>query len=144
MIQAADEEADDALASPVRGGDDVDDEFDPDIRLATNWRNQRVEAERGHISADGVHTKIGLEGREIPVTALPVEGQYLDAAGHDALHKNEREVRVAGPTSSGDKDVFLQPVALDQEGIQRALPVGDGAEWHVSGPGEIPVGWRKR
>ena len=143
LIQAADEKADDALASPIRGGDDIDDEFDPDIRLATCWRNQRVEAERRDVSADRVHVQVWLDRKEVSVSTLPIEREYLDAPGHDALHENEREIGLSRPASPGNEDVFLQSAALEREGVQQAIAIADGAKWDVAAVSELLPRWRE-
>ena len=41
--------------------------------------------------------KVFPKAEQVPVSPLPVQGQYLDALLHDALHQNERQVRLTGP-----------------------------------------------
>ena len=74
MIQAGDQEADDALAAQIGVGDDVHDGLDPDVGLAVGRRDERVESERRDLSADRVDPQVGSKGTEVPVTAFPIEG----------------------------------------------------------------------
>lgn len=59
-VKSGDEQADDAFTAQVGGGDDVDDEFDPDVRLAA-WRwDQRIEPKRSDVAPECVHAQVRL------------------------------------------------------------------------------------
>ena len=120
----------------VCAGDDVRNILDPNVDLTSRRRDERVESKRGHGTADGIHAQVGVDGAQIAVAALPVEGEDLDVAFHDGLHEDKRQVGLAGAASAGDQDMLFQPPALERGGVQSASGVYNAAERQVAGFGE--------
>ena len=136
LVEAGNEETDDALTAKVSGGYDVDDEFDPDVRLATRRRDQRIESEGRYVPTNGIDAKVRLDGHQIAVAAFPVEGEDLDASDHDALHQHEGQVRFAGTATAGNEEMLLEPVGLEKERVELPLAVGDIANLDLAGQGK--------
>jgi len=82
--------------------------------------------------------------RQVPVPALPVQGQDLDTLLHDLPGQNKGEIGLPGTRTTRDKDMFFQSIGLQTKGIQLALTVRNPPDINLSRGGKGLIRRRKR